>query len=172
MKSAFTLTVALTALLPAIHALAVDVVALDEPVVTSLNANTVVCSNPETLFMLYESTRLVKEKQPEGSKLPASYFDVMFQGVKENKACYLQNAAYEVKVSGLTLMENNWLSPASVMAYGEFDHPTLNKKMYAPLLALPGLGQYLASLESGSGDAAKLQAEVSNADKPQAKAQP
>lgn len=141
----------LATLLHVAPTVAAEIVPLEEPVTSSLKANSVVCDNPEALFLLYESTRLVKAQQPPKSTVAAAYFDGMFEVVKGNKSCFLQAADYEVRVSSMTMMQNNWLSPATTMVYGEFEHPLFKKKMFSPLLALPGLRQYLSQLQSDSG---------------------
>ncbi|WP_131815961.1 MULTISPECIES: hypothetical protein [Pseudomonas] len=130
---------------------AAEIVPLPESVTSILKANSVVCDRPEALFLLYESTRLIKAQQPAKSTIASSYFDGMFGVVKENKTCFLQVADYEVKVSSITTMQNDWMKPASTMVYGEFEHPLLKKKMYAPLLALPGLSDYVLQLQGGVG---------------------
>lgn len=130
---------------------AAEVVPLPEPVTSTLKAHSVVCERPEALFLLYESTRLIKVQQPAKSTIASSYFDGMFGVVKANKSCVLQEADYEVKVSSMTMMQNDWLTPSTTMVYGEFEHPLLKKKMYAPLLALPGLSDYVSRLQSDSG---------------------
>ena len=133
------------------HTEAAEFVPLGEPVTSTLKANSVVCDRPEALFMLYESTRLIKAQQPPKSTMASSYFDSMFGVVKGNNSCFLQPADNEVTVSSLTMMQNDWMNPAATMIYGEFEHPVSKKKVYAPLLALPGLRDYVSRLQGNTG---------------------
>jgi hypothetical protein len=148
MKRSVILAPIIAALLHATPAAATEIVPLSEPVTTPLKANSVVCDSSESLFLLYESTRLIKSQQPPKSTLATNYFDAMFKVVADNKACFLQQGDYEVNVTSLTMMQNHWIKPAGTMVYGEFEHPLLKKKVFAPLLALPGLGQYLSQLQN------------------------
>lgn len=148
MKRSIYLAPIIAALLHLAPAIASEFVPLNEPVTTALKANSVVCDSPESLFLLYESTRLIKTQQPPKSTLATNYFDAMFKVVNDNNACFLQQGDYEVNVTSLTMMQNHWINPAGTMVYGEFEHPQLKKKVFAPLMALPGLGQYLSQLQN------------------------
>lgn len=151
MKRSLYLAPLLTALLHVAPAVATEIVPLNEPVTSTLKANSVICDSSETLFLLYESTRLIKTQQPPNSTLATHYFDAMFKVVNENNSCFLQQGDSEVSVTSLTMMQNHWINPAGTMLYGEFEHPVLKKKVFAPLMALPGLGQFMSQLQNEEG---------------------
>lgn len=118
---------------------AVEVVELAEPIKSTVQANSVVCTTPETLFLLYESTRFVKNAEPQGGKQSSAFFDSIFTHAKESGACALQPGTLDVSVDSVIFMQNAWNTPDSTMAYGSFKHPAMGETLYAPLMALPGL---------------------------------
>lgn len=129
---------------PAVNAL--EVIQLPSPVNSSLNSNAVICSAPETLFLLYESTRNANAK--DESLDSAAFFDTAFAPLAESKSCVQQKGEISVTVTAVTFMENAWHASKAQMAYGEFEHPLFKTIFYAPLLTLPGLGDYMSDLVS------------------------
>lgn len=107
--------------------------ALAKPIRSSLKADSIVCSHPESLFLIYEAASIAMAGG--GSDAFKSYFSAAGNVFETRSECLVQSQSIEVTVEGYTTM-NNPLKPEPVV-YGRFGIEGSDNKVWATIGNLP-----------------------------------
>ncbi|RMM39168.1 hypothetical protein QO021_29070 (plasmid) [Pseudomonas amygdali pv. lachrymans] len=116
-----------------LQARATPVDALPTPIRSSLKADSIVCSHPESLFLIYEASSIAMAGG--GSDTFKSYFSAAGNVFESRSECLVQSQSIEVSVEGYTTM-NNPLKPDPVV-YGRFGIEGSDNKVWATIGNLP-----------------------------------
>lgn len=107
---------------------------LPKPIRSSLKADSIVCSHPESLFLIYEASSIAMAGG--GSDAFKAYFSAAGKVFEARSECLVQSQSIDVKVEGYTTMKNP-LKPEPVL-YGRFGIEGSDNKVWATIGNLPG----------------------------------
>ncbi|SBW84309.1 hypothetical protein PVE_R2G0280 [Pseudomonas veronii 1YdBTEX2] len=116
-----------------LQARAASVEALPTPIRSALKADSIVCSHPESLFLIYEASSIAMAGG--GSDAFKSFFSAAGNVFEARSECLVQTQSIEVTVERYTTM-NNPLKPDPVV-YGRFGIKGSDNKVWATIGNLP-----------------------------------
>ena len=116
-----------------VQARAAPVETLPKPIRTSLKTDSIVCSHPESLFLIYEASSIAMAGG--GSDAFKAYFAAAGNVFEARSECLVQSQSIEVTVEGYTTI-NNPLKPEPVV-YGRFGIEGSDNKVWATIGNLP-----------------------------------
>lgn len=127
------IVILLTLSLVQLQANAAPVVALPTPIESTLKADSIVCSHPESLFLIYEASSIAMAGG--GSDAFKPYFTAAGKVFEARSECLVQSQSIEVSVEGYATMSNP-LKPDPVV-YGRFGIKGSDNKVWATIGNLP-----------------------------------
>lgn len=112
---------------------AATVTALPVPLQSSLKADSVVCSHPESLYLLYEGSSIAMAGG--GSTAFKAYFSAAGKVFESRAECLVQSQSINVTVDAFATMDNALKTEPAV--YGRFGVKGSDEKVWATIGNLP-----------------------------------
>lgn len=112
---------------------AAEIVSLPSPIKSALKADSIVCSHPESLYLIYESSSIAMAGG--GKDAFQAYFTAAGKVFEARSECLVQSQSIEVTVDAYTTLENPL--KAAPVVYGRFGVAGSTNQVWATIGNLP-----------------------------------